>query len=119
MSGRTIEESYTSATTTSNMRSDFQTRRNGYEETTALMLRRLGIPKPVTAAQARRYGCHNHAPFVDMVHIKTQVVVESGQTMEVRRSYPFVATRDCQYTKTELGQVDKGCAGCKHKEVAR
>lgn len=49
------------------------------------------------------YGCWNRKPFKDF-HIVGRVVIR------------HVMTRDCQYTKSELGQRDDKCVGCKHKE---
>jgi hypothetical protein len=34
----------------------------------------------------------------------------------VRRTWPNVFTKDCQYRKTDLGKADPGCVGCKWKE---
>lgn len=31
-------------------------------------------------------------------------------------SIPHRMAKDCQYTLTELGQADKGCDGCIHKQ---
>ena len=34
-----------------------------------------------------------------------------------RAPIPFRMEPDCQYTKSDLGQADKGCDGCKHKQT--
>lgn len=46
-----------------------------------------------TTQPSDRYGCHNRPPIQTF-----------GQPT-------------CQFTKTWLGQTDKRCEGCKHKEV--
>ena len=33
------------------------------------------------------------------------------------KNIPHTMTRTCQYTKSDLGQRDPKCVGCKHKEV--
>ena len=33
-----------------------------------------------------------------------------------RAPIPFRMSPDCEYTKSALGQADKGCTGCKHKQ---
>ena len=61
------------------------------------------------------YGCHNRAP------LKTRVVVQDGWFMDgVSRtphmvSLPNPMTKDCQFTHTALGKIDKKCTGCAHK----
>jgi len=35
----------------------------------------------------------------------------------VRIEHDHVMAKDCQFTKTALGNVDPKCAGCKHKET--
>jgi hypothetical protein len=40
------------------------------------------------------YGCHNRAVRIEHTH---------------------VMSKDCQYTRSQLGQADPKCNGCKHK----
>ena len=47
------------------------------------------------------YGCHNRAPY------KPVVELPGGH------SFPFRMSWMCEYTKSELGQADIGCHGCK------
>lgn len=49
------------------------------------------------------YGCHNRRPFV------SAVTLPNGEQIPQRMK------KDCQYTKTDLGKVDKRCAGCSWK----
>lgn len=62
-------------------------------------------------------GCHNRPPF------KTITPVQDGWYMDgVSRTprmvaVPFRMAATCQYTKTTLGQADKGCDGCKHRKA--
>lgn len=57
------------------------------------------------------YGCHNRAPYKEHVVIRPELVVD-GVT-PINNTFPFRMSRDCQYTKTDLGRVDAGCHGCK------
>jgi hypothetical protein len=66
------------------------------------------------------YGCYNREPFRPHVHTEAVEVMWSDKEPlpkpeVVMRSWPNVFTKDCQYTKTELGKVDPGCVGCKWK----
>lgn len=56
------------------------------------------------------YGCHNREPYRE-----AQVLhgLSSRSGLPVRVLVPNRMARDCQYTKTALGQKDKGCSGCK------
>jgi len=57
-----------------------------------------------------RNGCYNRKPFV--AHYGGWGL--SSKTGEpVQSRIPTVATPDCQYTKSALGQTDPNCAGCK------
>lgn len=49
-----------------------------------------------------RYGCHNRAPFKEVVKVE-------GWRGEV--SWPFVMARQCMYDRS---LSDTACAGCKH-----
>ena len=71
-----------------------------------------------------RNGCHNRKPFVEDVLVQTgsnDIPAAHGATEALRfavvKPVPFRMARDCQYTKTTLGQADKGCTGCKWKAV--
>lgn len=50
----------------------------------------------------RLNGCHNRPPFV-ATH-----VLSNGTTLP-----NFSFGKGCEYTKSALGQADKGCTGCK------
>ncbi len=58
------------------------------------------------------WGCFNRKPYIegDTVH---GISRETG--LPVATYIPFVMARDCQYTLSEAGQVDKRCSGCKWK----
>lgn len=66
----------------------------------------------------RRNGCHNrpplgasrvvqngwaHLPGVDLLHPRVEALAV----------VPHAMTVDCQYTHSEAGRVDQGCAGCR------
>lgn len=60
---------------------------------------------------ARRNGCHDRAPYLP----GTALVDHHGRLVD---SFPFRMAPDCQYTKTELGQADAGCLGCRWRQGA-
>lgn len=68
------------------------------------------------------YGCHNRKP------LKTGAVVQEGwhdtvlsiANLSMTRQPVMVAvpdemSKDCRYTRTDLGQADAKCEGCKHR----
>lgn len=61
-------------------------------------------------------GCFNRAP------LQTRVIVQSGHFMDGVTRYPRMVsipdpmTKECQYTKNEIGRADKGCDGCVWKQ---
>jgi hypothetical protein len=58
------------------------------------------------------YGCHNREP------LRAERPVQNGWTPLGKRQMAIIPdpmTKDCQYTHTELGQVDPRCAGCRWK----
>lgn len=68
------------------------------------------------------YGCHNRAPLRDTVEVQVgwHKVMRDMNTYAVTRhpdmaAIPQPMTKTCQYTHTDLGQVDARCAGCKHR----
>lgn len=63
-------------------------------------------------------GCHNRPPFVDLVLQQSPVWdSEKGKyALPELVRIPHRMAKDCQYTLTELGQADKGCDGCIHKQ---
>ena len=56
-----------------------------------------------------RNGCHNRAPFKDAVELRDH----HGRLVE---SFPFRMATDCQYTKSDLGQADTLCQGCRWRQ---
>lgn len=55
---------------------------------------------------ARLYGCHNRAPFKDLV------LGGPGEPLVI----PFRMARDCPYRLTDLGKAGAGCTGCVWRE---
>lgn len=49
------------------------------------------------------YGCHNRKPFVQVV------TLTNGEQIPQRMK------KDCQYTETDMGKVDRRCARCSWK----
>lgn len=57
-------------------------------------------------------GCHNHPPFRTVIPMQDGWYMD-GYTRTPRMvARPFVNTKPCQYSKSELGKVDRGCDGC-------
>lgn len=64
------------------------------------------------------YGCHNRPDFVERFAVQDGWVhgYMSGHTrVAIMRAAPFTMARECQYTKTALGQADPKCDGCRHR----
>ena len=69
---------------------------------------------------ARLNGCHDRKPFVRSTRVQDGWIdMRDGAGFPSRVAHmvdvPFRMTPECQYTHTDLGQADKGCAGCKHR----
>lgn len=61
----------------------------------------------------KRNGCWNRKPFAKVVSVQDGWRKIDGVRHMVR--IPFVMARDCQFSKTTLGQADAGCLGCRHR----
>ncbi len=70
---------------------------------------------------ARLNACHSRKPY------RATTIVQDGWTPPMGSLYggarhpkvvgvPFRMAQDCQYTKSDLGQADKGCIGCPWRE---
>ncbi|MBA4215656.1 MAG: hypothetical protein C0449_21535 [Polaromonas sp.] len=61
------------------------------------------------------HACHDRQPF------RTSQPMQAGWYLDGRTrtprlvAVPFRMSPDCNYTRTELGQADERCAGCKHQ----
>lgn len=67
-------------------------------------------------------GCHNREPYKPsmLVQVGCQeqpLNVENTTRIPLMALSPFRMATDCQYTLTELGAVDAGCDGCRHKSA--
>ena len=60
-------------------------------------------------APAEKNGCFDRAPY------KQLITLRDHHDRDVS-CWPFVMAQDCQYTKSELGQADKRCTGCKWRK---
>ena len=57
-------------------------------------------------------GCYGRAPFERLIPLPATytISIEGHHVLcDAEQMIPFVFSKDCEYTKTELGQVDKGC----------
>jgi hypothetical protein len=58
------------------------------------------------------YACHNRPPF------KRTLLAQDGYKPDGTRNMvevPFRMSPLCEFTTTELGQVDERCGDCRHK----
>lgn len=62
---------------------------------------------------SHRYGCHNRQPFKESVPVQDGFFMDGVTRTPRMIASPVRSTKPCQYTKTALGQADKGCSGCK------
>lgn len=58
----------------------------------------------------KNYGCYNRNPFAKTVTVQDGWRKVDGVRHMVRIENQM--KKDCQYTHTELGKTDQGCAGC-------
>jgi hypothetical protein len=64
-------------------------------------------------ANRMTYGCFNRAPYPATRMVSDLHVMQDGLTEICKKTaIPFVMSRECNYTLSELGQADKRCAGC-------
>lgn len=59
-----------------------------------------------TAPRTPTNGCHNREPY----KLGTALSDHHGRVVA---EFPFRMATDCQYTKTDLGQADAACHGCR------
>ena len=63
----------------------------------------------------------NRAPFDNHIWMQDgtmEIAIHKDlptTALPVFQYVPHVMAKDCQYTKTDLGKVDKKCEGCKWK----
>ena len=55
------------------------------------------------------YGCYNRTAYAPYY-------LPTGAPDTPAYRIPQRLSGDCQYTHTDLGQADAGCAGCKHRK---
>lgn len=63
----------------------------------------------------RVYGCFNRKPFNPTITAQDGTYNIHGIITPRMVELPFVMSPDCQYSRSELGQVDGKCLGCKWK----
>jgi len=64
-----------------------------------------------------RNGCHDRKPFKESVPVQDGHFMDGVTRTPRMVSSPFRMSKACEYTKTTLGQADKGCTGCKWRAV--
>lgn len=63
-----------------------------------------------------KHGCHNRAPFKTITPVQDGWYMDGVTRVPKMVAVPFRMAFDCQYCKTDLGKVDKGCEGCRWKK---
>ena len=57
-------------------------------------------------------GCHNRAPYKPATELR-----DHHGTLVA--AWPHSMTTDCQYTRSNLGQADTRCNGCRWRKEAQ
>lgn len=61
-------------------------------------------------------GCHNHSPYRESYPAQDGYYPSEPGMPPARIprmvEVPFSMSPDCEYTKSDLGRADVGCAGC-------
>lgn len=65
------------------------------------------------AQQGHRVGCNNRKPFAEAMPVQDGWFMDGVTRVPRMVSSPFRMSKACEYTKTTLGQADKGCSDCK------
>lgn len=61
-------------------------------------------------------GCYNRAPLRTSVTVQDGWISSGPSRVPVMQTIANPMTKGCQYTKSVLGQQDKGCEGCSWRE---
>ena len=61
------------------------------------------------------YGCHNRRDYRPHYFVQDGWWHDGWERTAKLAQVPFVMAESCQYTKTDLGQADEHCQGCKHR----
>lgn len=62
------------------------------------------------------YACHNRAPYARVLPAQSGWYLDGTTRTPRMVAMPFRMSEECNFTTTELGQADKGCAGCKWRK---
>ncbi len=60
-------------------------------------------------------GCHNRKPLHQVTKVQDGWIFYGESRLPRMEVIPDTMTKECQYTKSEVGQADPGCTGCKWK----
>ena len=66
---------------------------------------------------SHRNGCHDRKPFRPSQPVQDGYFMDGVTRIAKMVSVPFRMSRDCEYTKSSLGNADKGCTGCQWKQI--
>lgn len=61
------------------------------------------------------YACHNRPPFRSSTPMQAGWFMDGVSRVPRMVAVPFRMSPDCNYTRTELGQADGRCTGCRHR----
>ncbi len=65
------------------------------------------------------YGCKNRAPYKSVVPVQDGYYLDGHTSAPRMVAMPVRGSTTCQYTHSELGQVDQGCTGCKWRHTEK
>ena len=78
--------------------------------------------QPSAARTTRRstlvnYGCHNRAPFNESLMVQDGYFpADADYRVQRMVKIPDPMTKDCQFSKTELGKIDPKCNNCNWRQ---
>ena len=61
------------------------------------------------------YRCFNHRPFRDTMMVQDGYYMTGDTRIPKMVKVPFRMSRECEYSKTDLGKADARCVGCDNK----
>jgi len=62
------------------------------------------------------YGCHNRREYKDKLIVQDGWWLDGQSRAAKMFQIPFAMSRQCQYTKTDLGKADHRCHGCRWRD---
>lgn len=64
-----------------------------------------------------KYGCNDRKPLKQTVTVQDGYTTTKAARFDHMVTIPDPMTKDCQYTKTDLGQQDPKCFNCNWRQT--